>query len=167
MHGKRIELVHHNTLAELKAFRTKSKKSSEITHANIIILMESDSISSYRASKRLKISPERARQVLISYNKNGLEGLKDKRCTNKRADAFINDELLRQIDENLSKECIYGGLWNGKKLQKWVHENYQRLVAISTIYRWMHTLNYSPKVPRPKHYKSNPEEKEKFKKNNL
>ena len=167
MNGVGIKLEPHHTLDELKNFRNKSKKSNEIMHTNVIILMLSDGISSFEASRRLSISPETARNVLIRFNENGIDGLKDKRKSNKRGDTFVTEELLKDIDKHLSKECVYGGLWSGKKLQRWVEENYDKQVVISTIYRWLHTLNYSTKIPRPKHKKSSFEEKEKFKKNNI
>lgn len=167
MNGKRIPLIEHESIKELKRLRNKCSISQEIKRFDIIILMQTNEISSFKASRNLNVSPETARQTLLKYNALGVKGLIDKRYNNQSGDTFKTPEMLERIDELMQEECIYGGSWNGVKLQRWVRENYSRKVAYSTVYNWLKQLGYSWKYPRPKHKNSSDLEKEKFKKNNL
>jgi transposase len=167
MNGKQIPLIKHESIDELKRLRNKSSIAQEIKRFDIIILIQSKDISSFEASRNLSVSPETARQTLLKYNELGAKGLIDKRYNNQSGDTFKTPEILERIDNLLQEDCIYGGAWNGVKLQHWVHENYGRKVAYSTVYNWLKDLGYSWKYPRPKHKDSNELEKEKFKKNNL
>lgn len=167
MNGKRIPLKPHDTLNELKAKRNKCRLPNEVLRFNLIILMKQNDISSFKAGQLLGTSREFANNTLHLYNENGSQGLKDKRCNNKRGDTFQNKAFLNHLEEIMINECPYGGLWNGKKVQRWVEENYGRRVVISTIYRWLWKIGFSWQSPRPKHKHSNKEEQEKFKKNNL
>lgn len=167
MNGKRIPLEPHDTLDELKAKRNKCRLPNEIQRFNVIILMKQKGISNFKAGQLLGVSREFAHYTLLLYNEHGTFGLKDKRCNNKRGDTFKNDAFLKHLEEVMNKECPYGGLWNGKKVQKWVKDNYGKHFVISTIYRWLWEIDFSWQSPRPKHKHSDKEKQEKFKKNNL
>lgn len=167
MNGKQIPLIEHESIDELKRLRNKSSMAQEIKRFDIIILIQSNNISSFKASQNLSVSPETARQTLLKYNELGSKGLIDKRYNNQSGDTFKTPEMLNRIDKLMQQECIYGGAWNGVKLQRWVRENFGRNVAYSTVYNWIKELGYSWKYPRPKHKNSSDLEKEKFKKNNL
>ena len=68
MNGKRIPLIEHESIDELKRLRNKCSIAQEIKRFDIIILMQSDGISSFEASHNLGVSPETGRQALLNYN---------------------------------------------------------------------------------------------------
>ena len=167
MNGKRIPLIKHEGIDELKRLRNKCSMAQEIKRFDIIILMQKKNISSFKVSRYLNVSPETGRQTLLRYNAWGAKGIMDKRCFNSSGSTFKTPEILNRINKLVQNDCFYGGVWNGIKLRRWVNENYRRKVALSTIYSWLKELGYSWKCPRPKHKNSNEIEQEKFKKNNI
>jgi len=165
MGRKGLQVKPHHNINELKSIRKSLKKSDEVFRLTAIILLKQEKSSALKISRKIGTNHESVRSWVHSYNKFGIESLKDGRANNQRGDTFKSTNFLNDLDNVLSQECFYGGLWTGKKLQRWIMENYNKNFVISTVYRWMHELNYSWKTSRPKHIKGNLEEQSKFKKN--
>ena len=161
---KKLSIVKHYTDKELSKKIKKIKDANLVFKLTAIYIMQSKELSCNETSAEVGVSHDAVRRWVHLYNEKSIEGLIDKRKNNKRPNHLFTKEFLDKVEKLLSEECPYGGIWIGKKLQRWIENNYSVRLGISTIYRLVKRLGYSWKTPRPKHKKGNKEEQENFKK---
>lgn len=163
----KINIKNHLSTNELKKKRSECKDARKAVKWNIIIMAMENGFSTNKISKLLKINYEVVRTVIHRYNEFGEEGLEDRRKNNKSGKTIKSDIIFNEIDKVLSNPPDNVGVWTGKKLKKWVEEKFSIKICLATIYIWIHKSGYSWKIPRPKHKKSDDNEKETFKKNSF
>jgi transposase len=114
------------------------------------------------------INYEYAQKILQKYNKDGEEGVKNKRKDNSRKtkgrQPLLNETQMTKLAEALKNRPSDGGIWTGPKVARWIElETGRTKVAKQRGWDYLKKQNYSCQSPRPKHKKGNPMEQEKFK----
>jgi transposase len=161
---RKLNIVEHLTNKELLKKMKSNKDDKLILKLTAIYMMQKDGLSCNQVGHQLGVSHDTVGRWVKRYNEGGEEGLIDKRKNNKRPNHLYTKDFLERVDKLLAGDCPYGGIWTGKKLQKWIKENYKVNLSISTIYRLIHKLGYSWKIPRPENKKADKEKQENFKK---
>lgn len=101
---------------------------------------------------------------ILAYETRGLAGLLERQSPPGRTPA-IPEEVLDKLKEKLACEEGFNSYW---EIQKWLSEEFQCHLPYHTVFRICHDkLKASPKVPRPRNPKQDPEKLEVFKKNSL
>ena len=103
-------------------------------------------------------------ETVRRYNREGPEGLRDKRHQNPGQKPKLTPEEQRRVLEALQGPPPDGGLWTGPKLRDWVERELGKKLSLYPIYRLLHEMGFALRVPRPRHAKADGEAQEAFKK---
>jgi transposase len=112
-------------------------------------------------------SPEWIREISLRYNKDGVEGLGDRRHQNPGAKdrALLSLEHQQELKEALKTPPEEGGMWSSSKVARWIEQKTgRRGVRAQRGWEYLRKLGNSPQVPRPSNAEADPEEQEAFKK---
>lgn len=91
------------------------------------------------------------------YNESGLAGLQDRAGRGRKSILSVEQqELVAQRIEQGPKEGEVCAL-RGVDFQKFIEEQFGKLMSLSAVYNLLHELGYEWLVPRSKHRKSDPE----------
>lgn len=105
------------------------------------------------------------RRVVRRYNKEGMDGLKDRRTTNGGNRSALNEEQRIRLAQSIEKESPPdGGFWTSPKIQQWVKQETGKTISTVSAWKYLKRLGFSVLVPRPHHTKANKEKQEEFKK---
>jgi transposase len=97
------------------------------------------------------------REVVKAYNAQGPAALADQRHRNAGAAPLLDAAGRQALDEALLEPPPDGGLWTGRKVAPWIAEHLGRAPdAIPPKRDWVYLrrLDYTPRVPRPRHAKA-------------
>lgn len=100
-----------------------------------------------------------------AYERQGVEGLyqKPRRAKPSKLTPAQKEQVLAWIDEGRTPDGKQVH-WTLERLRQAIIEQYDLTLAQNTIWVWLRKENRKPKVPRPRHYKGDPEAQESFKK---
>lgn len=163
----KLKIIEHKNVEELENKLNEIKDVKLYKRLLCILFIQRDGLSGYEISRKLNVSHTSVSNWVKSYNKSGIDGLRDKRIHNKRGDTFKNPAFFKELENILYDDCPYGGVWTGKKILKWIKKKYNRDFVVSTVYFWLDEIGFSWQSVRPKHKNSNKLEQEKFKKNRV
>ena len=104
-----------------------------------------------------------ARYVIERYHRLGLDGLKDGRRENQGAPRVLTAEEQQVLAAQLHADFAQGVVWEGKRLQEWIKEQFGKEVYLGRTYEFMRAAGFSPQQPRPQHVKGDQAAKEAFK----
>lgn len=104
-----------------------------------------------------------ARLLVGRYHDQGLEALKDARHNNPGAARLLTAEEQQQLADQLQQDFQAGIVWDGKKVQAWIKEQWGKEVYLARTYEFMRAAGFSPQKPRPGHIKADLEARENFK----
>lgn len=104
-----------------------------------------------------------ARYVVDRYHQFGLKGLQDGRRDNRGAPRVLSADEQQALAAQLHADFEQGVVWEGKRLQEWIKEQFGKEVYLGRTYEFMRAAGFSPQKPRPQHVKGDPEAKEAFK----
>lgn len=100
------------------------------------------------------------------YNKEGIEGLRDRLRSGRRKVLTVEQESeFKAIIEAGPSEEDNIVRWRCVDLQQWLQKHHNITVHERTVGKWLKKLGFSHMIPRPIHRKNDPEVIEKFKKN--
>jgi len=121
--------------------------------------------SRYAIAKFLKVSRTSVTKWISQYNKQGLDGLIDKKTTGRphRLSEQQRHQLSNYISEQAKSEK--GGRLVGADIQAYVLKEFGIKYHLSQIYKILKNLGFSWITSRSKHPKQSPEAQEDFKKN--
>jgi transposase len=107
------------------------------------------------------------RNWINAFNEHGLDGLKARKSRSGRKRKLTEDqigEVRRWLDEGPSESqgCFF---WTGEKLMKEIEREFGVRYSLDGVYWLLKDLGYRRIVPKTRHYKSDPEAAEEFKKN--
>lgn len=128
-------------------------------------------IEGYSVKEIMRIIPVTQSGLLRwvkKYNEKGFEGLKSKNPPGRAR--YLSEGRLAIVREWLDygPEERHGcRFWTGKKLIEAIEKEFGVSYALNGIYDLLKDLGYSRKVMKTRHYKSDPEREEEFKKNFL
>ncbi len=113
------------------------------------------------------------REIARRYESEGVEGLGDRRHGNPGAKerALLDEEgreALREALERVPSASLGGGMWSGPKVAHWIEQrNGLERVHVQRGWEYLRKVGMSPQVPRPSNARSDPQEREAFKKVSL
>lgn len=162
-----LELKNHLNSKELKERYLKNTDAVERSHWQILWLVgrKVDRLKPTEASEVTGFSPDWIRKLMHRYNKEGPDGIFDKRKNNGNETILPKTDQL-ELKEALKKAPVDGGLWTGPKVAQWISKRLNNKVHETTGWRYLQRMGFSLRIPRPEHKKSaTAEEQEVFKKN--
>ena len=158
-----MEVADHLTLQELR--RRAKKAKDPIEKARFLALYHAKRGLTAKEIARITLHTPRWVYVTVQrYNQQGPEALKDKRHQNPGQRPKLTPEERARVMAALEGPAPDGGLWTGPKLRAWVEQELGKKVSLYPIYRLLHELGFSLRVPRPRHRKADEKEQGEFKK---
>ena len=111
------------------------------------------------------------RQIARRYEREGLEGLGDRRHGNPGAKerALLDEEGQAELREALLKgpppAALGGGMWSGPKVARWIEQRTGlEKVDVQRGWEYIRKVGHSPQVPRPSNAQgADSQEREAFK----
>jgi transposase len=112
------------------------------------------------------------REIARRYEREGLEGLGDRRPGNPGAKerALLDEEGQAELREALLKgpppAALGGGMWSGPKVARWIEQRTGlEKVHVQRGWEYLRKVGHSPQVPRPSNAQgADASEREAFKK---
>ena len=96
------------------------------------------------------------REIARRYEREGLEGLADRRHGNPGAKerALLDEEGQAELREALLKgpppAALGGGMWSGPKVARWIEQRTGlEKVHVQRGWEYLRKVGHSPQVPRP------------------
>lgn len=165
--AKILTPTSHLALSEVERYYQREQNVTVSKHWQIIRLMLKGK-KAQEVAESLALSVGWVKEIVRRYNRQGAAGLRDRRKDNGGHNTLLSEdqqkELLQIIKE---KEPEDGGLWTGPKIASWIEQTIGKKIRKNTGWDYLVRLGFSLRVARPRHYKSNPEEQEEFKKNSI
>ena len=140
-------LDHHGVIQKLRA-----------------IIASTDNPTSLVASI-MGVSSETIWRWAKAYEKEGVGGLYPK--PKKAKPSKLSDDQKVEVLSWVDKRCDPMGRdvhWTLERLQQAIIDSFGKRLGINTIWTWLRKEGRKLKVPRPKHYKADPNAQEAFKK---
>lgn len=103
-----------------------------------------------------------ARKAIARYHRLGLAGLADGRRDNLGAPKVLTAVEQQVLAAQLHTDFEQGVVWEGKRLQGWIKEQFGKEVYLGRTYEFMRAAGFSPQKPRPQHVKGDQATKEAF-----
>ncbi len=161
----KVELYH--TSSELKKLFRKEKDARLAVRIRAVYL----ALMGKSAPETAKLLGYKRRVIqtwIHSYNRRGLDGLKDAsgrgpRC---RLNADQLQWLRQRLEEGPPPESGLS-VFHGKDIQQMVEQQFDVSYHLSSIYKILHRLGYSYVSSRPEHPKGDSEARKTFKKKSL
>src|SRR5919205_1411073 len=94
------------------------------------------------------------REVVRSYNANGVPALADQRHANAGAAPLLDAEGQAALEAALHEPPPDGGRWSGRQVAGWMATWLHRppgSIAPTRGWEYLRRLGYTPQVPRPRH----------------
>jgi transposase len=119
-------------------------------------------------AQMVRYSEKWTREIARRYEREGVEGLGDRRHGNPGAKerALLDEEGQAELREALLEDSPPGGgMWSGPKVARWIEErNGLQKVHVQRGFEYLRKVRYSPQVPRPENAFADASEREAFKK---
>lgn len=150
-----MEVREHLPLAELERLEREERGAQRAKRLRIVIL----ALKGYTApaiALSLGLSPRVCQSWVYRYNKQGLEGLEDRRGKSRRG--ALTSEQQAQVCQRLEQgPTPKDGVCSlrGVDIQRILAEEFGVLRSLPAVYYLLHRLGYSYLRPRPRHCKSN------------
>lgn len=103
-----------------------------------------------------------ARKIIARYHTLGLEGLGDGRAHNRGAPTVLSADEQRALAARLQADFEQGIIWDGKKVQAWIKEQFGKDVYLARTYEFIRAAGLTPQQLRPQHVKGDSVEQEEF-----
>ena len=158
-----MTVADHLTLNELWQ-RVKKAKDPIEKHRFLAVYHAKRGLTAKEIAKITLSSTRWVQETVRRYNREGPEGLRDKRHQNPGQKPKLTPEEQRRVLEALQGPPPDGGLWTGPKLRDWVERELGKKLSLYPIYRLLHEMGFALRVPRPRHAKADGEAQEAFKK---
>ena len=102
-------------------------------------------------------------QWVIDFNRDGVDGLLDRRGGNR---FHLDDQQEQQIIEYLDAKARdpQDGVRHARELIAWIEQKFNKTYSLSGLYDMLHRLGFSWLMPRPCHEKNDPLVMEEFQK---
>ena len=94
------------------------------------------------------------REVVRSYNANGVTAVADQRHANAGAAPLLDAKGQAALEAALHEPPPDGGRWSGRQVAAWIARWLHRppgSIAPARGWDYLHRLGYTPQVPRPRH----------------
>ncbi len=162
--SRQIKLTSHLSVAELEQRYRQSEASVTRSHFQMLWLLAQGK-TAQEVAEVTGYSPYWIGQIARRYNADGPDALGDRRQHNSGGHWLLSAEQQADLEQALTKPPEDGGLWNSTKVAAWMTETTGRKVRPQRGWDYLRLLGYTPQIPRPRHYKADPDAQETFKKN--
>ena len=163
--GRTIRLMDHLDSEELKARYQSSRDPVESRRWHLLRLV-SQRWYLLDAAELVGVSYSYARQVVRTYNQDGVEAITNRRRGRQMTSrALLNTQQQAELDQILQSPPEDGGLWSGPKVAQWIAQKTGRAyVHPQRGWDYLQRLNYSGQRPRPRHANAEADAQTAFKK---
>jgi putative transposase len=149
---------------ELLYFKEKDPK---IKERLLMVIHIKEGHTTREVSKIVKRSFKTVAIWINRFNKDGLEGLKNKPKPGKPPK--MNKEQFKRLEKDLEKSPAEFGynqvFWNTRLIKIHILQHYITSYTDRHVQRLLHKFGYSLQKPRPRHTRRNDKEMEEFKEN--
>jgi transposase len=153
MPAHRIDIVGQLTPKAIEKRYRSCQSLTEKEHWHVLWLMtrQGYSLSANEAALVVGRTPDAVRKVVRRYNKEGPDGLKDKRKGNSGRKPLLTRRQQKKLFTKLQKEPPDGGIWTGPKVASWVEDQTGTYVSNVTGWQYLRMLGFTLQVPRLTH----------------
>lgn len=157
-----MHVVHHHSLSELQRLQNTADRPAMVLKIRTLRLAR-QGWTHKQIAEALGKSPRTIQQWVGDYNRDGLEGLKDRRTSNNR---YLTAQQEQQLCEHIDALANdpHDGVRYAKDLIAVIEQRFGKTYSLSGLYDLLHRLGYSWLMPRPRHEKNDPAKVEAFKK---
>jgi transposase len=157
-----MHVTAHQSIEQLQDLQDRATKPAMVLKLRAIILARRGWIAGDIAEAVGK-SQRTIQQWVGDYNRQGLDGLKDRRGGNHR---HLTDAQEQQLREHLDAQANdpQGGVRHAGALIPQIEQMFGVTYSLSGLYDLLHRLGYRWLMPRPRHEKNDPATVDAFKK---
>jgi len=160
---RQIKLTEHLSTDELALRYRQASDPVARSHFQILWLLSQGKPTGHIA-QITGYCPDWIRKLARRYNQNGPDAMGDRRQHNPGGHWLLSEEQKAQLEHALEQPPEDGGLWNSTKVAAWMSATTGENVHPQRGWDYLRLLGYTPQVPRPRHYKADPDAQEDFKK---
>lgn len=159
--ARRTKLEPHLTPEELKErYRTATDRAVR-GHFQALWLI-SQGHTQTEAGRIVGYSQRWVQEIVKRYNAQGEEAMRDRRHEHPGVPRTLSDEGARELEKALRERPADGGIWTSGKVAAWIGKRVGRKVSGTSGWRTLRRLGHTPKRPRPRHKKADPQAQEAF-----
>lgn len=161
--GITMYVAEHHSIDQLREL-IRVERRAKIARRLQAVLLAKQGLTAPQIGKLVPMSRRVIQSWVYRYNGLGREGLCDRyRGGNKnKLDQHQQQQLKTHIDK--AADDPHDGIRRGQDVRQWLKEQFGVCYSLSGIYDVLHRLGYRPLMPRPRHYKADPQAQEAFKK---
>ena len=160
---RHIKLTEHLSTDELALRYRQASDPVTRSHFQILWLLAQGKSTGYVA-EITGYCPDWIRKLIRRYNAQGPDAMGDQRQHNPGGQWLLSQEQKAQLEHLLEQAPEDGGLWTSTKVAAWMREVTGQKVHPQRGWDYLRLLGYTPQVPRPRHYKADPDAQQTFKK---
>jgi len=160
-----MHVATHHTMDQLQHLQDHADKPAMVLKLRALILARRGWFAP-RIAEALGKSPRTIQQWVGDYNRHGLDGLRDRRTSNRR---YLTAEQEQQLCEHLdaTADDPHGGVRHAGELGAYIEQHFGVAYSLSGLYELLRRLGYAWLMPRPRHEKNDPQVVADFKKKRL
>lgn len=157
-----MKVVGHHTAEELKGRARNESHAGRHLRLRAVILAH-EGWTAMQIAEALGKSVRTIQQWIGDYNRQGLDGLKDRRGGNRR---YLSGEQEQQLRDHLDASAAdpERGIRQAFELIPHIEQHFGVTYSLSGVYALLARLGYEWLMPRPRHPKADPKAQEAFKK---
>ncbi len=160
--ARRTKLEPHLTEEELGQRYRAAIDRAERNHFQALWLLSQGHTQA--ATARIVGYSERwVNELVKRYNAGGVASMRDRRHEHPGVARALDEEGERELSAAFRARPADGGIWTSKKTAAWISKRLGRRVSTTSGWRTLRRLGETPKRPRPRHKRSDPEAQEAFK----
>lgn len=160
--ARRTKLETHLTPEQLKQRFQAATDRAERNHFQALWLI-SQGHTQAEAARIVGYSERWVHQLVKRYNADGIAAMRDRRHEHSGSARALDEAGEAELSAALGARPADGGIWTSKKTAAWISGRLGRKVSTTSGWRTLRRLGQTPKRPRPRHKRSDPEAQEAFK----
>lgn len=169
MPAHRLDITGHLSYEEIQKRERSCTSVVEREHWQVLRLMtrKGSALSAEEVAPIINRTPDAVRRIVRRYNKEGPDGLKDRRGGRSGRKALLTETQCKKLFSELQQKPSDGGLWTGPKVALWVSDHAGVRVSAVTGWQYLRRLGFTLQVPRPRHSETATEEERRIWKKNV
>jgi transposase len=151
-----MTVVDHHSPEELQAFFQRERE-ARLAKRIWIVWQARLEQTAPQIAEGVGMSRRTVQEWVRRYNTEGLDGLQTR--SGQGRDPLLSEEDRQAVAQRLEEGPQAGDVCSlrGLDFQKFIEDQFGKLLSLSTVYGLLHELGYEWLVPRSKHRKSDPD----------